>query len=54
MNNDSDRPIDGSNRLFDNNLLEGRHVPSPGLWDEMRSFLAIARAGSLLGQHCES
>ena len=42
LNNDSDRPIDGSNKLFDNNLLEGRHVPSPGLWDEMRSFLAIA------------
>ena len=49
MSNDTERPIDGSNKLFDNNLLEGRHVPSPGLWDEMRSFLAIARAGSLLG-----
>ena len=49
MGNDTERPIDGSNKLFDNNLLEGRHVPSTGLWDEMRSFLAIARAGSLLG-----
>ena len=49
MSNDTERPIDGSNKLFDNDLLEGRDAPSPGLWDEMRSFLAIARAGSLLG-----
>ncbi|MAV47868.1 MAG: LysR family transcriptional regulator [Alphaproteobacteria bacterium TMED89] len=44
-----DTPIDGSNEIFSGSLLDGRRAPSPGLWDEMRSFLAIARAGSLLG-----
>ena len=49
MADNEDTPIDGSNEIFANSLLEGRRPPSPGLWDEMRSFLAIARAGSLLG-----
>ncbi|MGB1156549.1 MAG: LysR family transcriptional regulator [Alphaproteobacteria bacterium] len=47
--NKTSTPIDGSNDLFRNSLLDSRRAPSPGLWDEMRSFLAIARAGSLLG-----
>ena len=45
----ADTPIDGSNAIFSHTILDGRKPPSPGLWDEMRSFLAIARAGSLLG-----
>lgn len=49
MADNDDKPIDGSNEIFSNSLLEGRRSPSPGLWDEMRSFLAIARAGSLMG-----
>lgn len=49
MTDNENTPIDGSNEIFSSSLLEGRRSPSPGLWDEMRSFLAIARAGSLMG-----
>lgn len=47
MSDPENKPIDGSNPLFTGSVLESRRTPSPGLWDEMRSFLAIARAGSL-------